>query len=654
MIYRKTPAKGPKTANCEQSGKGLIRRLLASKAGNTAAMVAAGMVPMAAMIGSGVDISRGYMVKTRLQQACDSGALAARKMLAEQVAVGGQLPTNVETKATDFFESNFRDGQYATEDLDFDLSADEENNIAATASVTMPTAVMGIFGTDELEFTVNCTAELSVANVDVMFVLDTTGSMTTLTDEGITRMKALQDATFEFYDTVQDAAASTSRIRYGFVPYTSTVNVGRVIPSEYVRGGTAGETAVYQSREANFTITPAEYWDNTSVEYQPQPGYVLTQKQCNNYKGTKVTGYKTVTTSNRMVLWGTSKGTKYYYCYLTDYTVYNKPETTTFNYWDYKPVAWPVSGFFNSTSTSQVSVPSRDIGEFRTAYWNGCIEEVPTVATSDFSGGIPDGADDMDIDHIPDTTNQNTKWSPMWREVVYFRDMFGSSKIYTQDLNAQYSQPIGTHWGIIGSKPGDDVGYQWDTTSSCPTQARKLAVYDGDSTSRNASFVNYVNGLQPYGGTMHDIGMVWGGRFISPNGIFGDENAEAENGDPISRHIVFMTDGQADVWTKGYTAYGFEQMEGRVLGKGSALPAFRNMTTEADLEALHNARLLAICESIKRKNITIWLVAFDTTLNSTFKSCADPGKSFDPQNATDLTTTFQRIAAQIAELRLTK
>ncbi len=654
MIYRKTPAKAPKTANCEQSGRGLIRRLLANKAGNTAAMVAAGMVPMAAMIGSGVDISRGYMVKTRLQQACDSGSLAARKMLAEQVAVGGVIPTEIETKATDFFESNFRDGQYATEDLSFDLSADDENNVEGTASVTMPTSVMGIFGQEELAFTVNCTAELSVANVDVMFVLDTTGSMTTLTDEGVTRMKALQDATFEFYDTVQDAAASTSRIRYGFMPYTSTVNVGRVIPSEYVRGGTSGETAVYQSREAKFTTTPAEYWTQTSAEYQPKPGYVLTLSSCNSYAGTKVNGYKKTVTTARTVYWDKVKKVSYYYCYLTDNITYDQPESTQFDHWDYKPTAWPVSNFYNSTSTSQATVPSRDLGEFRTSYWNGCIEEIATVATSDFSSGIPEGADDMDIDHVPDAADPNTKWKPMWREVAYFRDMFGSSKIYTQDLNSQYSQPIGTHWGVIGSKAGDNTGYQWDTTTSCPTQARKLAVYDGDSTARNTSFVNYVNGLQPYGGTMHDIGMIWGGRFISPNGIFGDDNAEAENGDPISRHIVFMTDGQADVWTKSYTAYGFEQMEGRILGTGSALPAFRNMTTEESLEALHNARLLAVCESIKRKNITIWLIAFDTTLNATFKSCADPGKSFDPENATELSETFQKIAAQIAELRLTQ
>ena len=40
-----------------------------------------GLVPLAAMIGSGVDMSRAYMAKTRLQSACDAAALAGRRVM---------------------------------------------------------------------------------------------------------------------------------------------------------------------------------------------------------------------------------------------------------------------------------------------------------------------------------------------------------------------------------------------------------------------------------------------------------------------------------------------------------------------------------------------------------------------------------------------
>ncbi|PKN45786.1 MAG: hypothetical protein CVU59_08010 [Deltaproteobacteria bacterium HGW-Deltaproteobacteria-17] len=71
---------------------------------------------------------------------------------------------------------------------------------------------------------------------------------------------------------------------------------------------------------------------------------------------------------------------------------------------------------------------------------------------------------------------------------------------------------------------------------TCPAPARRLAeITRGDLQT-------YVNSLVPTGQTYHDIGMVWGARFISPRGIFAADNETAPNGDAVARHIVFMTD----------------------------------------------------------------------------------------------------------------
>ena len=51
--------------------------------GNTLAMMAAALIPMSALAGSAVDVARLYVVKVRLQQACDAGALAGRKFMAD-------------------------------------------------------------------------------------------------------------------------------------------------------------------------------------------------------------------------------------------------------------------------------------------------------------------------------------------------------------------------------------------------------------------------------------------------------------------------------------------------------------------------------------------------------------------------------------------
>jgi hypothetical protein len=81
---------------------GFLARLFRDRRGNTLAIVGAAMVPLAAMIGSGVDMSRAYMAKTRLQSACDAAALAGRRVMANDT-----LGTNVEPEARRFFHFNF-------------------------------------------------------------------------------------------------------------------------------------------------------------------------------------------------------------------------------------------------------------------------------------------------------------------------------------------------------------------------------------------------------------------------------------------------------------------------------------------------------------------------------------------------------------------
>ncbi|WP_150131885.1 TadE/TadG family type IV pilus assembly protein, partial [Sphingomonas carotinifaciens] len=46
--------------------------ILRNTAGNVTIISAAGLVPLIGMLGGAMEASRGYLVKTRLQQACDA------------------------------------------------------------------------------------------------------------------------------------------------------------------------------------------------------------------------------------------------------------------------------------------------------------------------------------------------------------------------------------------------------------------------------------------------------------------------------------------------------------------------------------------------------------------------------------------------------
>src|SRR4249920_2655441 len=99
--------------------EGPLAGLLRDSAGNVLAIAAAVLFPLLAMIGGAVDIGRGYLSQSRLQQACDAGVLAARKRLGTEAAISGQIPDGAATAGERFFNINFRKGAYGTTDRTF-------------------------------------------------------------------------------------------------------------------------------------------------------------------------------------------------------------------------------------------------------------------------------------------------------------------------------------------------------------------------------------------------------------------------------------------------------------------------------------------------------------------------------------------------------
>ena len=116
-----------------------------------------------------------YVVRVRLQQACDAGVLAGRKFLLASNST--TLDSNAATQAQTFFTNNFRSGWMGTTTVVFTPTKTTDNQVAGTASATVPMAIMGIFGVAPQAIPVTCQARYDVADTDVMFVLDTTGSM---------------------------------------------------------------------------------------------------------------------------------------------------------------------------------------------------------------------------------------------------------------------------------------------------------------------------------------------------------------------------------------------------------------------------------------------------------------------------------------------
>jgi hypothetical protein len=129
--------------------------------------------------------------------------------------------------------------------------------------------------------------------------------------------------------------------------------------------------------------------------------------------------------------------------------------------------------------------------------------------------------------------------------------------------------------------------------------------------------------------------------------MFAGENATAPNGRQISRHLLFMTDGDMYTPVNMYSAHGYEKLDRRVSG-------LANTPNETNLINVHNARFVAMCAAARANNMIVWTVAFGGSNPPNLVACADTGRAYVAGNTAALRTQFQSIASQIADLRLAR
>jgi Flp pilus assembly protein TadG len=744
-----------------QSRSTVLTRLARNQAGNTLAMAAAAIVPMIGLIGGGVDAARLYAVKARLQSACDAGSLAGRRVMGT-----GQWSANsgrANTVALNTFDLNFESGSFGAENRTRSFS-ESDGVVTGTASAQVPMTLMRLVDAPTKTVSVTCEAQMRIPNTDVMFVLDNSGSMNQTIpgdSSGITKMNGLKIAIKCFYEAlsktnIDDVTAAQCgkatdptggvstqvQLRFGFVNYDHMVNVGKLLPNDYLV-----DSATYQSRgdpvyttvQAWTLGTASTTWDANGVpgSYQNTSSYnsfstvtpstgsttvggtslpnrnssATNSAACTalnvfpggnlvginqSYSGTITTTptdndppvhpaaiqnlsasqNATVTVTGFRYAWSSSS------CVLQRASAKNtfnvdrtgtatKPITwtpyNTITAWTYKPMTFNVSSLKAGGSTWNGSV-SLPIGQANGASvklsgsnttiriqtlsntsvtWSGCIEERKTFQNTDGDGSddwtgypsSPSDAIDMDIDRAPSAGDDDTRWKPALHSAVWGRQVALDGTTWSGGWTTDWV----TSTNPTTSTPGRNL-----SSNSCVTASRKLAMYNGATGADD--FKTYVNTLVPNGNTYHDIGLLWGARLMSPTGIFASENATTPGGAQITRHLIFMTDGDTANTDNNYTSYGIDWWDRRQFNTGAS---------STQLEANNNARANALCAAIKGKNITLWVISYGNQLTTStvnrLKACSSgTNYYFSAASTTALVQKFSEIADQIGNLRLTQ
>jgi hypothetical protein len=471
--------------------------------------MAAALIPLMALIGSGLDMSRAHLVKSKMQAACDAGALAARRAMASST-----LDQSAKDEGSKFFNFNFPAGTMDASPvvLDIEPDATDISTFNIDASTTVPTTIMAMFGFGSLPVSVECSADQDYINNDIMLVLDVTGSMNckagsncdyAASEQTDARIAKLRQAAVSLYKAL--AGAKGVRTRYGFMPYSMTVNVGKDL-------------------NAGWLVSP-------TAKYH----------QCTKTKNGNCT-------------------------------------------------AWSFNSVTHSTNWISKT-------------WKGCIEERSTVSQTGSNIRISSDVAKSDIDDVS-TSDAKLKWQP-----------------YDDSATSGY-----------------DAAYA-NLASFCPAAASRLKTYDTQTAFQTAlnSSVSAVGGY-----TNHDIGIMWGSRYLSGTGMFSTDNPDTYNQVPVARHIIFLTDGEMTALDSNYSSFGLEKADDRMVSSSTS-----------NTVAKHKARFLNACNRARQMGMTIWVIALDVGATDDIKPCASGDDHFYISNGSNLDTVFTSIGKGIGRLRLT-
>ncbi|NKB57719.1 MAG: pilus assembly protein TadG [Alphaproteobacteria bacterium] len=146
------------------------------------------------------------------------------------------------------------------------------------------------------------------------------------------------------------------------------------------------------------------------------------------------------------------------------------------------------------------------------------------------------------------------------------------------------------------------------------------------------------------GGTFSNVGMAWGWRVLSPEAPFTTGLPYETPG--FDKVAILMTDGRNNYAGNDYAAYEY-------LSEGNL-----GTTSSSAARTILNNRLAEVCTNMKAAGIIIYTITFlltDEPTKTIYRNCAsDDDKYFDSGNNAALQDTFNDIAEQLINLRVTK
>lgn len=200
-----------------------LREFVRDRSGATAIIVAFSIIPLIGAVGIATDTARGYLVKSRLQSAVDSAALAGGRVFASNTR---------DADIQQYFAANFPTGYMEATLSPLNIAPDNANQtLYLTAQATIPTTFMRLLGEDSI--TVKAAAQVTrqTSRLQVVLAIDMSGSMnwdvnghTTFNDAN-RRIYAARESAKTLVNILYGNNTTNELLKMGLVPWAAKVNV---------------------------------------------------------------------------------------------------------------------------------------------------------------------------------------------------------------------------------------------------------------------------------------------------------------------------------------------------------------------------------------------------------------------------------------------
>lgn len=507
---------------------GLIKRYIRNQSGAIAIMFALMAPVIIGSAGFALDYAMAYLVQQRLAQAIDASALAGA---AESTDAG-----EIEARIKEFFDQNYpADKVGFTFEPEVEIVGDE---VRVTGNARYDTSFVKILGIDEINMKVKTIVARKVQGIEVVLVLDNTGSMSS--NNNITSLKR---ASQSFINIMFDNASRDEFVRIGLVPYSNSVRVG-----SYGLGKNPDGT---------------QYNNGTVFVNLPHDVSVTNNHNANN---------------------------GWYGCVI-EHNGTNYNENATY-----------VDGSYGQLWRSGSN-------------WNG-------------HGWDPSRGDNdsYPYDVFPDLADGDEEYEGPFDIYQYGNLSYGCREVCTLE------------WYGYCFRTEEVCGYQYSKASrpneSCP-YAQIVPINSDRDYLLSQVDPNDYNVMYPHGNTLGNIGMLWGGRLLSPAEPFTE--GKPWDSEYWKKAIVMMSDGDN---TRNGTYSSFWDSSNNNYGVGT-----------------YNRRFEETCENLKKMGVLIYTVTFTSGINNTtkgyYKRCAtSEDQYYDAPGQQDLEAAFEKIARELSTLHI--